>query len=335
VSVDQQPDSREGDTPLSRNATSALMKWLLLPCLLAASSAWADEPAPDTAPPPAEAAATVPPGPATAPDNASPSPAKRTKNDPPPPPALQQPSTPRLPAWGGRGASRGGLLVGLSHSFGLGTSNLDDFWYPSFGWSYDWNRVHIDALTPLPWGFLDMTAGLVRMIASGDDLVLPIWDALNGDGEPARLEAMTVRGRYAFLATSKHKLDAGLLLDLWAVSPWVHDRHLGLFDFDLGPSLGYGLHTDRFSLNLAIDAGNGFNTLSSWNPFFGAELLARLRLGSVVGLYLKVLARSQRFDFTSYTPSNPLLDPAPYHFVRWERLAAVDFGLSFYILGKR
>ena len=62
----------------------------------------------------AEAAATVPPGPATAPDNASPSPAKRTKNDPPPPPALQQPSTPRLPAWGGRGASRGGLLVGLS-----------------------------------------------------------------------------------------------------------------------------------------------------------------------------------------------------------------------------
>jgi hypothetical protein len=234
--------------------------------------------------------------------------------------------------WRGKGASRGGLLVGLNYSFGLTPSTLKDYLYPSFGWSYDWNRFHLDVICPLPWLFIDFVAGGIGYIAGGGDLTLPLWDGLNDEDEPGRAEMLTLRARYAFFAADGHKLDAGILFDVWQVSPWVHDRFVGLINADLAPSVGYGYSSKHFGMNLALDAGNGFNQISNWNPFVGADLMCRFRLGEIAGLYLKVMFRAQRFDYHDYTPSGNVPDPEVYRISRWEKAMAVDAGLYFYVM---
>jgi hypothetical protein len=236
---------------------------------------------------------------------------------PPPPGAVYAKKSAWSKAWRGKGTSRGGLLLGLNYSFGLDASHLKDFLYPSFGWSYDWKGVHLDGIIPLPWLLIDFIVGGIGFITGGDDFDLPIWEGLNDEDEPGRLEFLTFRGRYAYLTADGHKLDAGLVLDVWNVSPLVDGKFRGLTNFDLGLSAGYGLHSKYASMNLAVDLGNGFNQLSSWNPFAGADLMGRLKLGEVVGLYLKVMFRVQRYDFG---------------YVRWEPMMAVDCGLFFYVM---
>jgi hypothetical protein len=235
-------------------------------------------------------------------------------------------------AWRSRGAARGGLLVGLGYSTGLRRSTLGGWLYPSVGWSYDWEGVHIDGITPFPWAFLDFLGGVVGWAAGRGDLVLPIAEGLNG-GEAGWAEIFTFRGRYALAADDGHKLDLGLLADLHGVGPTVHDRDPSLIVFSTGLSLGYGFHARRVAMNLALDLGDGFHQLGAWSPFAGAALLVRVPFGDLSGWYLRLRLRAQRFSYHDYEPSGlDAPEPELFDFSRWEGMLGVETGFFFNVL---
>jgi hypothetical protein len=231
-------------------------------------------------------------------------------------------------------ASQGGIRIGMEYFTGF-DRELTDFLYPSFGWTYDFEDLYTDGQAILPWGLFDIVGGLFTMGRS-DGEWLPIWNGLNGgDQNPGRVRYLHLTARYAFWKEKlrrgkRHKLDAGLLLDVGGYSPHVYDRNVGLFGVDLGAAVGYGFHSEWASFNLALTLGNGFNNLSNWTPFAGVDGCFRFRFHDIVGAYVKVMFREMRLDTANYEPTRYDDVPASRFDVRrWHPMLGFDVGLYF------
>jgi hypothetical protein len=234
-------------------------------------------------------------------------------------------------------ASRGGLRLGMEYFTGFDKS-LTDFLYPSFGWTYDFENLYTDGQAILPWGLFDFVGGLFTMGRANAE-PLPIWMGLNdGDQNTGRVRYLHLVARYAFWKEElrrekRHKLDAGLLLDVGGYSPWVYDRNIQLFGADLGASLGYGFYSEWASFNLGLTLGNGLHTLSKWAPFVEIEGSFRFKLHEFVGLYAKVMFREMRFDTSNYEPTGYQDPPATrFDVARWHPMLAFDVGIYFNLI---
>lgn len=231
--------------------------------------------------------------------------------------------------------TRGGLTLGIDYFTSLKSDGPDSFLYPSFGFTHDWKKFYLETDFFLPILFTDFIFGGLGYIAGTNDFVFPMWYLLNdGTDNPGRMKILTATGRYACLTTKGHKLDVGLLMDVWFYTHYVADKRLGHINFDLGLSAGYGLHSKHFSFNLAASIGDGFTRFSSWNPFIGFDATGRVRLGKYVGLYLKLMFRTQRVDFSGYEPPSyeKELSASDFDIARWEPMFAMDGGFFFSVL---
>lgn len=234
-------------------------------------------------------------------------------------------------------ASRGGVRVGMEYFTAFDT-DLTDFLYPSFGFTYDFEDLYVDGQAILPWGLFDFIGGAFTL-GSKNPEPLPIWMGLNdGDDNPGRVRYLHLTARYAFWKQKlrrrkRQKLDAGLLLDVGGFAPWIHDRNLSVFGVDLGASVGYGFHSEWVSLNVALTLGNNFNNLTNWTPFAGVDGVVRVKFGDVVGAYLKLMFREMRLDTSNYKPT--IYDDVPasaFDVARWHPMMAFDIGLYFNVL---
>ena len=108
----------------------------------------------------------------------------------------------------------GGLRVGLQYASGLDHGRIDDFLYPSFGWTHDRDALHVDGQCMLPFAAVDAIFGLLGLIGGGE-MGLPIWEGLNGgDDNPGWVDGLHANVRYAYWRGDQQKLDCPLVVQL-------------------------------------------------------------------------------------------------------------------------
>ena len=247
--------------------------------------------------------------------------------------------------------TNGGFILGMDYFTSLEESHHDDFFYWHIGALHEREKYYIDVnISFLPL-LIDFIAGVFRAIKTGE-LGFPIWEGLNDDTpDPGRLRLLDTVGRYSLYTHRGHKLDVGLGYDAWSMgarfypvlSPGEIAELPGYYGDDIDEvvfsstyhnvsfSAGYGFRSDYFSTNISFDLGNGFNSrTTAWNPYFGAEALSRVKFFDYMGLYVRVLFRLQRFDYSGYEPSSSGHDKIfNFNQVEWEPMLTIDVGFIF------
>jgi hypothetical protein len=227
--------------------------------------------------------------------------------------------------------SSAAVSAGLGYFSTLPGSGIHDFLYPDIGYQLDTDKHFLDAGSNFPMLIPDLLVSAVRFLG-GTDALPPLWGALNGGEEnPGRMIIMRGNYRYAFFQNDGHKFDVGGLFDAWWMSPEVEGKHFGNITWNLGPSVGYRYRSGPFVGHLMMEVGNGFSGWGSFNPFYGLQALARVRLGKVFGLYCRLHVRQQNFDYSGFEPNGIEYQPEQFDVRMWETMFTADAGFVFHL----
>lgn len=221
----------------------------------------------------------------------------------------------------------GGIYLGVDYFTGTVDSGMHDFLYLVPGFTLDLPKIHFDirsqAIILIPDGII----GAMRYLATGNEDI-PLWSGLNdGDENPGNLRMLESEFRYTLLSSGKQKLDVGGLFDVWWMNPFVEGTHFGNVVWNVGPSVGWGFRGSRVSSNISLNIGNGFSDWGAFNPFFGIEAFVRVQLTGILGLYARVLTRSQNYDYSGFESNDTAIPPETFDIRKWEFTLSIDGGL--------
>ncbi|GEM_PF-4640294 len=224
----------------------------------------------------------------------------------------------------------GGIYLGADYFTGTADTGLHDFLYIVPGLVVDEPTWHLDVRSAAVVLIPDGIFALFGFLASGES-DFPLWGSLNADDDnPGCLRMLESEFRYAFKTMGDHKLDAGMLFDVWWMTPFVAGKQFANIVWNLGPSVGWGFKGRIIGTNLSLQAGNGFSAWGNFNPFVGAEAMVRLQVWKGFGLYARALGRLQNYDYSGFESNDMKYPPELFDIRKWEFTMSADVGLMLH-----
>lgn len=205
--------------------------------------------------------------------------------------------------------SRGGVYAGGIYGSASGDeADFDSFQYITFGayWDHEW--FHAGLETPAPFLLIDGAVGLFGYLV-GEDIGIPLFDALNGDENPGRMRLFQFDAAVRVFHAGPHGIEVGALFDFNLLAAYG-DRQVdsdkrereGGSVANLGATVGYVLSNDRVLLRARMTGGNGFGDETNGNPFVGFGVLADVVVAAPFALRFSYDLIGQHLDMRNDDP---------------------------------
>lgn len=199
--------------------------------------------------------------------------------------------------------ARGFVYTGLHYGYGMGErADFDSFQYLTLGGGFDHPYLHVSIETPLPYVIVDGIVGIIAALA-GEDLTIPLFEAMNGDREAGRIRVFDLQASARFARWGSQALEAGLRADMSMLQAYVGDDRKGSSVFDLGPTFGYVVSREDVWLRVVATGGAGFGAETDGNPFVGAIAQGMILVQEPIGIFVRSDAMAQHLDLRDPSPS--------------------------------
>ncbi|TVR02957.1 MAG: hypothetical protein EA398_06405 [Deltaproteobacteria bacterium] len=236
-------------------------------------------------------------------------------------------------------------MIALDGSFPVMHADRGPWLYPTAGLLLSGRHARLDVRSMAPFAIGDGIVGAVRYLATGSSELPPLMGALNRHNDPpvaipalaVTLDGLIPRddGAHGILGGEYRLVLAGRPFEADLSGP--EEPRAGM---DTERTVSFLLNQVALRGGLAVDtrgtrvhavalAGNGFGTLSLWNPLLGLEFAVHTPARGWAGFHARLRGQVQHVGYAGYEPVNR--SDAPFwdtDIREWTRTLSLELGMT-------